>query len=129
MKQQGFTLIELLIALAIFSLAIAIALPSFKDTIAKHQLRSSGTEIYRILAVARSYAISLNRVTTICPSVDQQQCLTDRNWSEKYILIFVDNNFDGEHDAEEEILTEFIRIRNEILVDFFRFYQLKIKSN
>ncbi len=31
--------------------------------------------------------------------------------------------------TEEEILSEFIRIRNEILVDFFRFYNLNIESN
>lgn len=104
MKESGFTLIELLIAAAIFSLVIAMALPSFSTSIKKHRLEASATEIYRLLVIARSHAISLNQVTTLCPSSDQQSCVSNRDWSAKSVLLFIDNNFDGNRDADEKLL-------------------------
>lgn len=104
MKHSGFTLVELLVATAIFSLVIAMALPSLSTNIKNHRLQANATDIYRLLVLARSQAINLNRVTTLCPSSDQQSCLKSRDWSGKHILLYVDNNFDGQRDSGEELI-------------------------
>lgn len=59
--QAGFTLIELMIAIAILSILVTLAAPSFTALLDKRRLASATADIQGILNIGRSQAITLNR--------------------------------------------------------------------
>lgn len=65
MKQRGFTLIELLVALAVLAILVAIALPSFEETIKDNRINTEQRKLLSAINLARSEASSRNQVITI----------------------------------------------------------------
>lgn len=65
MKQRGFTLIELLITLAVLAILVAIALPSFDETIKNNRIFSEQRKLLSAINLARSEAVSRNQTITI----------------------------------------------------------------
>jgi len=63
-------------------------------------------------------------VITVCGDA-KETCPTFLGEVKKRIHIGFDDPADAKG-TESEILAEFIRIRNEILIDFFKFYQMNI---
>jgi prepilin-type N-terminal cleavage/methylation domain-containing protein len=59
-KPGGFTLIELLVVIMIVAVVIAIAQPSFKETIERRRIEGAGTELSTDLQYARSLAATRN---------------------------------------------------------------------
>lgn len=64
-KQQGFTLVEILIAMAIFGIIAAIALPSFKSSVNNSQVRSTSNELFGFLRFARSKAMQTGTTVVV----------------------------------------------------------------
>jgi type IV fimbrial biogenesis protein FimT len=58
--QRGFTLIELLIAIAMFSVITAFAVPSFSQIAATQRVRSVASDLHTALLRARSEAVKRN---------------------------------------------------------------------
>lgn len=59
-KASGFTLIELIIVIVIVAIGVALAVPSFRDTVEKRRLSSSAEQISTLLAFAQSSAVKHN---------------------------------------------------------------------
>lgn len=60
--EEGFTLIELMIAVAILSIGVSLAIPSYSEWNARYQLRDAITTIQSNLMLARMTAMNRNRV-------------------------------------------------------------------
>lgn len=88
-KQKGFTLIELVITVSILALVMALALPSFKTSVANNKSLGAGGELVTALNMARSEAIKRGGYATVCASSDGATCLAAGNWAKGW-LVFAD---------------------------------------
>jgi type IV fimbrial biogenesis protein FimT len=64
--QAGFTLMELMITLFIVGVMVALAVPSFRSSIARNRLVTQTNDLVGALTIARSEAITRNRTMTFC---------------------------------------------------------------
>lgn len=89
-NSSGFTLIELIIAMAVFAILAAIAIPNYIGWLPKRHLRSSVIDVQGAINLARFTAIRENTdvVLTFDPA------------NESY-LAFIDTDEDGSQDTGE----------------------------
>ncbi|MEH6492132.1 GspH/FimT family pseudopilin [Halopseudomonas sp.] len=64
---KGFTVIELMVTVALAAIVLAIALPSFKRSIASNQLQSTTQDLISSINTARMQSVSTRQNTTIDP--------------------------------------------------------------
>jgi type IV fimbrial biogenesis protein FimT len=62
----GFTIIELMVALAMAAILVAIAIPSFRETMARNRIVTQSNEFVGAVNLARSEAITRNTNVTVC---------------------------------------------------------------
>lgn len=67
-RQSGFTLVELMLAIAIFGILLAIALPNFSEMIINQRVRSASSDLFATLLYARSEAIKRNATINVVRS-------------------------------------------------------------
>jgi type IV fimbrial biogenesis protein FimT len=99
---MGFTLIELMITIVLAVIVIALAVPSFQDTIRNNRLVTQTNQFISALNLARSEAIKRGVRVTVCRSGDQTSCGSgafDKGW-----IVFTDPNNNAALDAGEEII-------------------------
>lgn len=101
-RLAGFSLTELMIALAILSIGLAAALPSFQRLIAGQRLVSSGNEILTVLHYARMEAVRQRVRVVVCPTSGGTACDGGANWAGA--IVFTDTNRDGSRGTGEAIL-------------------------
>ena len=91
-RGRGFTLIELLVAIAVASILLAVAVPSFRGLIASNRSSSDANALLSMFMLARSEAIKRNTVVVACKSTDDASCSTETTigW-DAGIVVFVDN--------------------------------------
>ncbi|HFQ13922.1 MAG TPA: prepilin-type N-terminal cleavage/methylation domain-containing protein [Gammaproteobacteria bacterium] len=102
-NSRGLTLIELMVTLAVFAIVTALAFPGFR-LYQQNSLRV--TQINDMVAsfnMARTEAVKRNRNVAICASADQATCSGANDWTTGWI-VFVDDNQDGNIDANEALL-------------------------
>ncbi len=112
--QRGFTLIELMVAIAVLSILLSMAAPSFQSLIAQSRLTAISTQLRSALLTARSEAIKSNRQVTVCASEDQSSC-SNGSWSSGSIA-FIDRNIIGEINDGDEIIKQFQRASSTLQV-------------
>ncbi len=95
MKLKGFTVIELVVAIAIASILLSLAAPSFTTSIQNNRLVTQINELNTSLSIARTEAIKRNSNITVCKSSNGTSC--SGNWHDGRI-IFIDNDSDGSVD-------------------------------
>jgi type IV fimbrial biogenesis protein FimT len=80
----GFTIIELMVTVAIASVLLAIAVPSFNQMIVSGRLTAQSNEMVAAMSLARSEAIKRNASVTLCRSENSTDCATAagawQNW-------------------------------------------------
>ena len=81
----GFTIIELMITVAMASILLAIAVPSFNQMVVSGRLTAQSNEMVAAISLARSEAIKRNANVTLCRAADNSTaCVTAtgawRNW-------------------------------------------------
>lgn len=79
----GFTIIELMITVAVASILLAIAVPSFNQMIVSGRLTTQANEMVGAMSMARSEAIRRNASVTLCraDSDTTTNCVTATgNW-------------------------------------------------
>ena len=77
----GFTIIELMITIALASIVMAIAVPSFNQMIVSGRLTAQTNEMVGAMSLARSEAIKRNATVTFCRTTNGATCATAAgNW-------------------------------------------------
>jgi type IV fimbrial biogenesis protein FimT len=99
----GFTLIELIVTLCIIGILAGVAIPSL-GTFVEHQRTSAAiSSLTTHMALARIAAVSRNRKSVLCPSVNGRQCAAGNDWSGGW-MVFIDSDGNRQPDVDEEIL-------------------------
>ena len=100
-RQTGFTLVELMITIAVAAVLLAIALPSFQQSLRSNRVATATNEMIGALSLARSEAIRNNGGGAVCSSANGTAC--GGNWSDGW-LAWADTNGNGALDAGERVL-------------------------
>ena len=98
-KKNGFTVTELLVGIAIAGILTIIAVPKLNDFVIRMRVDNEISELNRLLLTARNSAINSGVNTIICPL--SPKC--SNNWHNE-ISVFIDNNSDGDYDANDTIV-------------------------
>jgi type IV fimbrial biogenesis protein FimT len=109
-NNHGFTLIELIVTLAVFSLLVAIAAPSFNAFTDSSRRASEVNNISGALSYARSESIKRNSTVSVCArtsTVGAETCSTLANDWKYGWMIFDDTDADSVLDAGETLLRLF----------------------
>ena len=99
----GFTLIEALLALALLGALLGLARPGYYRWIAAQQVAHRAQFVADTLDLARSEAIKHGYRVNVCKSLDRRQCTTHGGWESGWIM-YVDENHDGDIDADEQVI-------------------------
>ncbi len=99
-RQSGVSVIELMFAIALLSIILGLAIPTFRETIQNNRLIAQNNEFVTALNYARSEALRRAGSVTVCASGDGATCSGDTNWSTGWI-VFADPNSDGTLTAPE----------------------------
>jgi type IV fimbrial biogenesis protein FimT len=87
-KPLGFTIIELMVVIAIATVLMMMAVPSYQNFIKRNNVESLQSRFAAAVVTARSEASSRNGITTLCASSDGKTC--GNNWKTGWI-VFLDN--------------------------------------
>lgn len=109
---RGLTLIELIIGIAMASILMVVAVPSYTTLLNRLRLASHSNELSSSLAFARSEALRRGVRVTVCKAASATACTTSGTWASGW-LVFVDNRHatgnnagvvDGSGGSADEIL-------------------------
>ena len=84
---SGFTLVEMMIALAIFAILAAIALPAFDSFIQGSRLRTYANDFAAAARLARSEALKRNGPVQLCKSANGTSCNVSGSWEQGWIVL------------------------------------------
>lgn len=79
MNNRAFTLIELIVVLALVSTLLLIALPSVRDTLSAHPVRTEARKLAEIIEETRSRAIREQRDFTLHVDIEKGRFRTCRS--------------------------------------------------
>mgnify|MGYP000418455714 CR=1 FL=1 len=99
-QSNGFTLIELLVTLAVTSILVASAFPSFSALIAQERSTVLTNTLAGALAYARSESVTKQTTILTCQSNNVSECNRSEYWHNGCI-IFADKN-NNKHDNYHE---------------------------
>lgn len=102
-KLSGLTILELLAVVALGSILFAVAVPSFTWMIRTNRLAAATNDLVGMLHYSRMEAVTRGRKVTLCKSSDGLQCASEGGFQQGW-LVFVDENGNASHEADEEIL-------------------------
>lgn len=86
--QRGFSIVELMVALAVASILLVVAAPSFRDALRRNKVSAASNALLADIAYARSEAINRGNIVSICPSADQANCTANGTAYENGWLIY-----------------------------------------
>lgn len=99
--RRGYTIIELMLGITVMSILLAVAVPSFLDTVRRNRLVAHNNEFISGLNLARSEALKRGGSVTVCASADQATCSGVTDWSTGWI-VFSDLDADGDKDPDPD---------------------------
>jgi type IV fimbrial biogenesis protein FimT len=73
--QDGFTLLELMVAIAVLSILVLVALPSFRDLLVLQRIKGAAELVQTDLMLARSEAVRRNAPVFVSLNTGAQGCL------------------------------------------------------
>lgn len=100
-NRSGFTLIELMITIAVFSILVMIAVPSYTHFISSNRAHKTMDAFVGSLVYARNAASKHGQSVTVCASIDGSSCSGVGPWGGGW-LVFLDVNSDGMFDANND---------------------------
>lgn len=111
----GLTLIELMVALAVLTVTVTIAVPSFQGVLARTRAATAYHQLTASLMLARMAAISRHQPVVMCPSADGLQCRSDLVWEDGWI-VFPDPGHKGQPDGIDALLRRVDRLGGQLRV-------------
>ncbi len=102
-RQRGLTILELMTTITLLAIVSAVALPSFRDTLAGGRQKAQRNNMMSALQMARSEAVKRGIRTVICASSNGTSCNTSSNWDAGWI-IFVDEDANDTKDTADTYL-------------------------
>ncbi|MGN7612954.1 GspH/FimT family pseudopilin [Magnetococcales bacterium HHB-1] len=121
-KEQGFTLVELLVVLSIAGTLLTLIIPAYQSLIQSNQLIARINTFTGALNLARSEAIRRAQPVTVCASSEGNDCESDTNWEEGWI-VFANtaqignnsvNSLDRDDDSEDTLLKTYPPLDNNL---------------
>jgi type IV fimbrial biogenesis protein FimT len=86
-RNSGFTLVELIVTLAIMSIILGFAAPSFRNLILNSRIRSDTSEIVGALYLARSEAVKQKIPIGICAKkAGVEECTGTTQWTNGWLI-------------------------------------------
>ncbi len=85
-RAAGFTLLELLITMAVATILLTIAIPSFQYVTNSNRVAGEVNGFVGDLQFARSEAIKEGQYVSVCASSDQQTCSSSPDWQNGWIV-------------------------------------------
>jgi len=101
-RQNGFTLAELLVSVAVASIVLTVAAPSWESLTLNNRQVTSVNELVGLFHFARTEAVTRNRQVTLCPSADGANCAATP-W-QSGAIVFIDSDNDRAVGPGETIL-------------------------
>ena len=87
----GFTLIEMIVAISIFAILVAIALPSYQGTTNGTRMSGEINSLQGALNLARSEAMKRGLGVSVCPAANATTataaCDAGTNWSNGWVVL------------------------------------------
>ena len=117
-ESSGFSLLELLVAMAVGSIIIVVAVPSFRGTLDNQRMTSATNELVMSLNLAKSEAIKRVAYVSVCKSSNGASCTAaGTSWSDGWI-VFANATVAnlGSIDAGDEIIRVYPGLRGELTV-------------
>jgi type IV fimbrial biogenesis protein FimT len=99
--QRGFTLVELMVVVAIAAIILGLAVPNFREFIARNRLDSAAQDLMVTLQLARSEATRRGAQVTLRLA----GTAGSKDWGSGWTM-FVDADRDGVLDAGEEVIRQ-----------------------
>jgi type IV fimbrial biogenesis protein FimT len=101
-RAAGFTMVELLVTIAIASILLTLAVPSFRYVTNSNRIAGELNGLVGDLQFARAEAVKEGRTVTVCASADGNTCSNAITWQSGWI-VFSDPTNVGVHDPGETI--------------------------
>jgi type IV fimbrial biogenesis protein FimT len=102
-KSSGFTMIELMMTIAIGSIVMMLAIPSFRYVTNSNRIAAEVNGLLGDMQLARSEAIKTGQTVTVCVSNDGANCTGETTWQKGWI-VFSDVNGNGVFDTGSDTL-------------------------
>ena len=99
LRSRGFTMVELLITIVLIGILTTIATSMMRDWAVSNDTNATAAALESAFEQARQAAVSRGR-----PVIMQPRAVNGNRW--RGIVYFVDNNADGQLDANDEVLGE-----------------------
>jgi len=89
---KGFTLLELMVTVAVASVTLLIAIPSYQSVVARNAVVAGVNDLVGDLNYARSEAVDRGQHVYVCPSTDQTSCRSKgkNDWADGWIVFAPD---------------------------------------
>jgi type IV fimbrial biogenesis protein FimT len=104
--EKGFTLIELMLVIAVAAILAGVAVPQFSSLSQNARMGSARNGLFSAFKLARGIAIAQRAHVVVCASdsnTPSERC--GGNWDQG-VLVFVDQNRNRQHEANEKVLTQ-----------------------
>ncbi|MEP6546517.1 MAG: GspH/FimT family pseudopilin [Gammaproteobacteria bacterium] len=102
-RASGFTMIEMVMTIAIATIVMTLAIPSFRYVTNSNRIAGEINGLLGDLQLARAEAIKEGRPVTVCTSTDGTTCAGSTAWQSGWI-VFPDPANPGVHDNGEILL-------------------------
>jgi type IV fimbrial biogenesis protein FimT len=102
---RGFTLVEALVTVAVLSIGLALALPSFRALASSQRTTAAMNLLVGHMTLARLTAVSYRIPTVLCPSRGDGLCRTDSDWTDGWMMYF-----DGDGNHQPDLPRDVLRI-------------------
>lgn len=107
-RHSGFTLVELMVTIAIATILLVIAVPSFQTVINANRLASAANELVASIQVARLQAVRFDKRVELCLSTNANTssptCAADNSTTATGWIVFTDNDQDGTYSSGDDLL-------------------------
>ncbi len=103
-RQDGFSLIELMVTVAVATIVVSAAVPSFRSVVMDNRLVTQANNFVASVNLARSAAVRFQRNASVCATANYDaavpSCVASTDWSNGWI-VWVDKNRNSATDANE----------------------------